>query len=256
MNNTQVYPVKAFRDNYIWTIHNETHAVVVDPGESQPVIDFLKSKKLNLLAILITHHHPDHIGGIKNLTDRQDIPVYGPKTETIPSITHKLVEGDSVCLSALDMTLKVLDIPGHTAGHIAYVDDHRLFCGDTLFSCGCGRIFEGSPPQMFHSIEKLTALPDSTNVYCTHEYTLSNIKFARIVEPDNKDLENYEKIVEHKLANKQVSLPTSIGLEKTINPFLRCKEPSVIQAAQTQSKTPVSNEIEVFATIRSWKDKF
>ena len=256
MNNTQVYPVKAFQDNYIWTIHNETHAVIVDPGESQPVFDFLKSRKLSLSAILVTHHHPDHIGGIHDIVDRHDIPVYGPKTETIPAITHKLVEGDSVSLDALDMTLKVLDIPGHTAGHIAYIDNQRLFCGDTLFSCGCGRIFEGSPPQMFRSIKKLTELSDSTEIYCTHEYTLSNIKFARTVEPDNQDLANYEKIVEQKLANKQASLPTSIGLEKSINPFLRYNEPKVVQAAQTRSQTPISNEIEVFAAIRAWKDNF
>lgn len=256
MNNTQVYPVKAFQDNYIWTIHNKTHAVVVDPGDSKPVIDFLRSKKLTLIAILITHHHPDHIGGIKNLLDQYDIPVYGPETEAIPGISHKLVEGDLVRLDQLSLTFKVLDIPGHTAGHIAYFDHQRLFCGDTLFSCGCGRIFEGSPPQMFRSIEKLTNLPDLTEVYCTHEYTLSNIKFARTVEPDNKDLEDYEKLVEHKLANKQISLPTSIGLEKLINPFLRYNEPTVIKAARTRSETPVSNEIEVFATIRAWKDNF
>jgi hydroxyacylglutathione hydrolase len=171
-------------------------------------------------------------------------------------VTQKLVEGDSVQIDSLDLTFKVLDIPGHTAGHIAYFNNERLFCGDTLFSCGCGRIFEGSPSQMLHSIEKLTNLADSTEVYCTHEYTLSNIRFALTVEPENKNLVDYEKIVKTKLAKEQASLPTSIGLEKSINPFLRYNEPSVIEAARTRSKTPVSNDIEVFATIRAWKDNF
>ncbi len=256
MNNTQVYPVKAFQDNYIWTIHNKTHAVIVDPGDSEPVIDFLTSNKLTLAAILVTHHHADHVGGIKNIVRHYDVPVYGPKTETIPPVTQKLVEGDSVQIDSLDLTFKVLDIPGHTAGHIAYFNNQRLFCGDTLFSCGCGRIFEGSPSQMLHSIEKLTNLADSTEVYCTHEYTLSNIRFALTVEPENKNLVDYEKIVKTKLANEQASLPTSIGLEKSINPFLRYNEPSVIEAARTRSKTPVSNDVEVFATIRAWKDNF
>jgi hydroxyacylglutathione hydrolase len=256
MNNTQVYPVRAFQDNYIWTIHNKTHAVIVDPGESEPVIDFLRFNKLTLAAILVTHHHPDHVGGIKDIVRHYDVPVYGPKTESIPAVSQRLIEGDLVRLDALGLTFKVLDIPGHTAGHIAYYDDQRLFCGDTLFSCGCGRIFEGTPSQMFHSIEKLTNLPDSTEVYCTHEYTLSNIKFALSVEPDNQNLKNYEKIVKAKLSNKQVSLPSSISLEKSINPFLRYNEPSVIDAAQTRSKTPVSNEVDVFATIRAWKDNF
>ena len=179
MNNTQVYPVKAFQDNYIWTIHNQTHAVIVDPGDSLPVLEFLASRKLALSAILITHHHADHVWGILNIIDKCNVPVYGPKTEIIPEITHQLVEGDEVRFDQLDLTFNILDIPGHTSGHIAYFDDKRVFCGDTLFSCGCGRIFEGTPPQMFQSLEKLAHLPDSTGVYCTHEYTLSNIKFAR-----------------------------------------------------------------------------
>ena len=256
MNNTQVYPVKAFQDNYIWTIHNKTHAVIVDPGDSLPVLEFLASRKLALSAILITHHHADHVGGILNIIDKCNVPVYGPKTEIIPEITHQLVEGDEVRFDQLDLTFNILDIPGHTSGHIAYFDDKRVFCGDTLFSCGCGRIFEGTPPQMFQSLEKLAHLPDSTEVYCTHEYTLSNIKFARALEPNNSALADYEHLINFKMSNQQISLPTSIGFEKSVNPFLRCNEPTVIQAAQAKTHETLSNAVEVFATIRKWKNDF
>ncbi len=256
MNNTQVYPVKAFQDNYIWTIHNQTHAVIVDPGDSQPVLDFLDSNDLSLSGILITHHHADHIGGIKNIIGKHDVPVYGPKTENIPNISHKLVEGDEVRLEQLGLSFTVLDIPGHTSGHIAYFDDQRVFCGDTLFSCGCGRIFEGTPPQMFNSLEKLAHLPDATEVYCTHEYTLANIKFARVVEPNNTILIDYEDLINSKLSDQKISLPTSIGFEKSVNPFLRCDEPTVISTAQNQAHKPLFSPTEVFAAIREWKNDF
>ncbi|MDA1332132.1 MAG: hydroxyacylglutathione hydrolase [Proteobacteria bacterium] len=256
MNNTQVYPVKAFQDNYIWTIHNQTHAVIVDPGDSKPVLDFLTYNDLILSAILITHHHADHIGGIANIIDNYNVPVYGPKTEDIPNISHRLVEGDEVKLDELGLMFNILDIPGHTSGHIAYFDEQRVFSGDTLFSCGCGRIFEGTPPQMFRSLQKLARLSDSTEVYCTHEYTLSNIKFARAVEPNNTILSNYEHLITSKLSNQQISLPTSIGLEKSVNPFLRCDEPTVISTAQTKAQETLSNPIEVFTAIRKWKNDF
>lgn len=256
MNKTQVYPVKAFQDNYIWTIYNETHAVVVDPGESEPVLDFLRSKNLKLAAILITHHHFDHVSGIEKLVDHSNVPVYGPKNENIPLITHTLVEDDTVDLELLNLKYTILDIPGHTSGHIAYADNQNVFCGDTLFSCGCGRIFEGTPQQMFESIGKLASLPDSTKVYCTHEYTLSNIKFALALEPENPDLLEYEREVKLKVSKGQSSLPSTIGFEKIVNPFLRCDDLAIASAAKKRSQQVFTNEVEVFTAIREWKNTF
>jgi hydroxyacylglutathione hydrolase len=184
----EIVPLPALRDNYIWTLRAGRHAAVVDPGEARPVLEYLARGRLELVAILATHHHPDHVGGIPELLAKGRVPVFGPKGEPIATLTRPVGEGDTVEIPALGLALSVLDIPGHTRAHIAYYGAESLFCGDTLFACGCGRLFEGTPEQMMSSLAKLAALPDSTRVYCGHEYTLANIAFAQQVEPKNAAL--------------------------------------------------------------------
>src|SRR4051812_13271561 len=188
----RIVPISAFKDNYVWTLRNERHAAVVDPGEARPVLEYLAREKLELCAILATHHHPDHVGGIAELLQHQRVPVFGPRDEPIPTLTNPVSGGDEVEVAELGVSFSVLDIPGHTRAHIAYYGAGMLFCGDTLFACGCGRVFEGTSEQMYASLEKLGALPDETKVYCGHEYTLANIGFAKAVEPDNKALDARE----------------------------------------------------------------
>src|SRR3954468_1521332 len=184
----RIVPISAFKDNYVWTLRNERYAAVVDPGEARPVLDYLAREKLQLAAILATHHHPDHVGGIAEILARHKAPVYGPRNEPIETLTQPVSEGDEVAVPELGVRFSVLDIPGHTRAHIAYYGAGALFCGDTLFACGCGRLFEGTAQQMYASLQKLAALPDDTKVYCGHEYTLANIGFAKSVEPRNAAL--------------------------------------------------------------------
>ena len=251
-----VTPIPAFRDNYIWAIHDDKNAVVVDPGEAAPVLDFLRERKLELVTILITHHHNDHVGGNRELLSRHKVPVYGPAGEAIDTLTTRLKENDQITLPAFDLTFKVLDIPGHTAGHIAYVGHGMVFCGDTLFACGCGRLFEGTPAQMHTSLAKLAALPGDTKVYCAHEYTLSNIAFARAVEPDNDALLKREFAEREKRGRNIPTVPSTIALELATNPFLRSEEPAVIRAANGRAQSHHATPIEVLATIREWKNSF
>ncbi|HNP51280.1 MAG TPA: hydroxyacylglutathione hydrolase, partial [Nitrosomonas nitrosa] len=180
-----IYPVRAFKDNYIWVIRDQHYAAIVDPGDAVPVMAYLQQQNLQPIAILNTHHHHDHTGGNIALLTAFALPVYGPAKENIPGLTHRLSEGDTIHLAELSLDLSILDIPGHTAGHIAYYGANLLFCGDTLFACGCGRIFEGTPQQMYTSLQKLTKLPDDTLIYCAHEYTLANIRFATAIDPNN-----------------------------------------------------------------------
>jgi hydroxyacylglutathione hydrolase len=248
----------AFTDNYIWMLHDGHSAVVVDPGESAPVLAALESRRLKLAAILVTHHHADHVGGIEALRPRLQGPVYGPRREPIPEPYVALDDGDRV--DVLGLRFEVIDVPGHTSGHIAYftnqgADAPILFCGDTLFSGGCGRLFEGTPGQMHHSLSRLASLPGATRVCCAHEYTLSNLKFARAVEPTNHDLADYVVACEAQRAKGEPTLPSSIAVERRVNPFLRCAEPQVARAAQAhgaQSTDPVA----VLATLRQWKNDF
>ena len=254
-----IHPVPAFRDNYIWVIHNQDHAVVVDPGIASPVIDYLQSKKLQLCAILITHHHSDHTGGIIELIELFRVPVYGPSNESIPEITHPLRENDSIQLEEIALNLSVMEIPGHTRDHIAYCGFEpfaMVFCGDTLFSCGCGRIFEGDAVQMYQSLQKLCQLPDDTHIYCTHEYTLGNIQFARKVDPENRKLIELE-IAAQKLRQRNIpTLPTLLSIEKAVNPFLRCDQPALINSAQQHAAMPLPNPLRVFSVLREWKNNF
>lgn len=250
-----IIPVPAFEDNYIWLICNGRYAAAVDPGDAEPVIDYLKLHGLQLAAILITHHHGDHTGGIAELLRYTSVPVYGPRHENIPGITHPVGEGDTVRLSELDVECTVFDVPGHTAGHIAYYGANSLFCGDTLFTCGCGKLFEGTPAQMYASLQKFAALPDETLVFCTHEYTLENIRFAKKVEPANRQL--MEREVRDLQTRKQdlPTLPSSMALEKATNPFLRCDHPDVISAASHFSGIPLNTPVTVFAAVREWRNR-
>jgi hydroxyacylglutathione hydrolase len=247
-----IHPIPAFQDNYIWTIHNDQHAIVVDPGDDAVVIAYLTKHQLNLTAILITHHHHDHIGGITKLVDTYTAPVYGPAQESIPHRTHALREGDIVHIASLNLNLEILDIPGHTAGHIAYYGANSIFCGDTLFGCGCGRLFEGTPAQMLASLSKIAQLPADTAVYCAHEYTLSGITFALTLEPDNAAL---QQRLQHdqNLRNQHLpTLPSTLAIEAATNPFLRCQLPSI----QSKMGFAINNDntLATFTTVRALKD--
>ncbi len=251
-----IVPVRAFTDNYIWIIHNHRHAAVVDPGDAGPVLDFLRHEDLQLVAILNTHHHSDHVGGNAALLKEFPVPAYGPAQESIPTVSHPLREGGSVYLAELALTLKVLDIPGHTAGHIAYYGANLLFCGDTLFSCGCGRLFEGTPQQMYSSLQKLAGLPDETQVYCGHEYTLANIHFAMAVEPGNSALSELESAMKGLRERDIPTLPSTVIRERATNPFLRCDQLEVIQSAGCYVGLSLTDPVSVFAAIRNWKNDF
>jgi len=250
-----VVPVTAFKDNYVWTLRNATHAAVVDPGEARPVLDCLAREKLGLVAILATHHHPDHVGGIAQIRDQYRVPVYGPKNEPIATLTHPVSEGDTVTIPALGVSFSVLDIPGHTRAHIAYYGAGALFCGDTLFACGCGRLFEGTAEQMYASLQKLRALPDETKVYCGHEYTLANIGFARGVEPQNAALAARESRDRALRQAGKPTVPSTMREERATNPFLRCTEPAVVESVNKYLGTRVSDPVQVFAAIREWKNR-
>lgn len=254
----KLIPLPAFTDNYIWLLHDARQALVVDPGDAQPVLEALQQLGLQLEAILVTHHHPDHTGGVDALRKATGAHVFGPAREAMPEPLTRLNGGDQ--LQSLGLTFHVIDVPGHTAGHIAYycasVDEAPLlFCGDTLFSGGCGRLFEGSPAQMLASLDTLAALPEATRVCCTHEYTLSNLKFARAVDPGNQALARYTATAQGLRARHQPTLPSSILLERQINPFLRTRQAAVMQAVQGFDAS-ASDQVSIFAALRQWKNQF
>jgi hydroxyacylglutathione hydrolase len=254
-----VLPIPAFDDNYIWLIINRDNhqAAVVDPGDPTPVMEYCDQNNITLCDILITHHHNDHVGGVTKLAEHYNIPVYGPASESIPCMEHALKENDEIALKSLgNLKLSVIDIPGHTSGHIAYVGNGWVFCGDTLFAGGCGRIFEGTPPQMYESLNKLKALDPETLVFCAHEYTLANLNFAKSVEPNNPDLIARISEDEQTRAADKPTLPTNIGKERKTNPFLRADSQEIIDSALGYRKQSALEPVEVFATIREMKDNF
>lgn len=252
----QVVPLRAFADNYIWTIRDDTCAAVVDPGDAQPVIDYLDREKLKLVAILNTHHHADHVGGNAALLARTPVPVFGPRDERIPEVSMRLADGQHLRLPHFDIDMETLEIPGHTRSHIAFFGAGMLFCGDTLFAAGCGRLFDGTPKQMHDSLTRLTRLPDDTRVYCGHEYTLSNLKFARAAEPGNTQLPALEARMQALRDADQPTLPSTIAQEKATNPFVRVTAPGIINSASTRAGKALSDPVSVLAEIRDWKNNF
>lgn len=253
-------PIPAFSDNYIWMLHDAEHAVVVDPGQAEPVLNMLEQLGLKLQGILVTHHHADHVGGINAIRSATGAPVWGPAFESLPEPVTRVQGGDSVDL--LGGPWQVIDVPGHTSGHIAFFSAHAqsqplLFCGDTLFSGGCGRLFEGTPAQMQASLDALAALPGDTLVCCAHEYTISNLRFAQAVEPNNPELAQYLEHCQKLRAHGQPTLPSTLQTELAINPFMRSRAADVIAAAvhhdpQTRPGEPAS----VLAALRQWKNVF
>lgn len=253
-----IEPIQAFADNYIWLLRQpgNRRVAVVDPGDEEPVIERLQAEDLSLSAILITHLHGDHVGGIPGLLAAYpDIPVFGPARERIFGRTQALGEGERVDLPGMEVSLQVLDVPGHTAGHIAYLGHGALFCGDTLFTAGCGRVFSGTLADLHHSLCRLRALPPETRVYCAHEYTLENLGFARWVEPENRAILDRQTRAQSDRSTGIPTVPSTLALELATNPFLRTDQAVVWQAAERQARRPLNQEAEVFAVIRTWKDK-
>ncbi len=252
----QIWPVKAFSDNYIWILerHGSPRVTVVDPGDAAPVVAALDERGLEIEAILITHHHSDHVGGVPDLIRQFHPPVYGSSTESVVGVDHFVGGGDVISLPDLEIELEGVDLPGHTAGHIGFVGDGFAFVGDTLFAGGCGRVFEGTAKQMHGSLARLAALPPETKSYCAHEYTLANLRFAMVVEPGNTILADRLAATEASRADAQPTVPSAIGFELATNPFLRCSEDPVVKAAEAQAGHELTPGAEVFGIVRSWKD--
>jgi hydroxyacylglutathione hydrolase len=252
-----VIGIPAFKDNYIWLLRKGAAAVVVDPGDARPVLEVLEREQLTLAAILITHHHADHQGGVADLLAHcgAAVDVFGPACESITALSRLLRGGETIALPALAASLQVLAVPGHTRGHLAYYGKDALFCGDTLFGAGCGRLFEGTPAQMLDSLTRLAALPELTAVYCAHEYTAANLRFALAVEPTNRSVHERADDVSALRAAGLASVPSSIGLERATNPFLRCRVPALVAAAR-QRGVLGSDELAVFTALREWKNVF
>jgi hydroxyacylglutathione hydrolase len=254
-----VRPVRAFSDNYIWLIDSPRargHVVVVDPGDAVPVIAELQRSGTSLAAILLTHHHPDHIGGVPDLLRHRDVPVVGPDDSRVAQRTRTVHDGERCEMPDLGLSFETLQVPGHTLSHIAFWGHGALFCGDTLFSAGCGRMFEGTPSQMNASLNKLRNLPPNTRVFCGHEYTAANLRFALTVDPSNRAALEYRDRVTQVRASGDPTLPSTMELEHLVNPFLRCDDPVIAAAAAAHAGKPLKDAAEVFGVLRAWKDQF
>ena len=255
----KLHPLPAFQDNYLWLLQDGPQALVVDPGDAPPVLEGLRSAAARLQVILVTHHHGDHTGGVRALHEATGAVVYGPAREDIPGPFVAVRDGDTV--QALGLAWTVIEVPGHTAGHVAYycpdVDGAPLlFCGDTLFSGGCGRLFEGTPAQMLASLDRLAALPATTRVCCAHEYTLSNLRFAAAVDPANPSLLQWQAAAGRLRDEGKVTVPTTVALERATNPFLRCTEPALVDSASARVGRRLTDPVDVFAALREWKNVF
>lgn len=251
-----IIPIPAFNDNYIWMIHDNNHAIVVDPGTAEPVEAYLMQHQLTLVNILITHHHWDHVNGVSELQDKWNCVTYAPKDERIPGKLTYLQELDEIHIPSLNIRFNVFETPGHTLSHICYFNHHWLFCGDTLFSIGCGRMFEGTPQQYVQSLSKIKQLDPETLVYCTHEYTLNNIDFALSIEPRSQVLQQLKKDVHAKLAEGHASLPVPLKQELQLNPFLKTDDLTINNAVSSITKDHIDSEVTCFATLRKLKDQF
>ena len=258
-----IYPLPAFDDNYIWCLSDvnsaadQITAVIVDPGDAEPVIRELSQRRIELVAILITHHHGDHTGGINDLKSRwPKAKVYAPDNQRINGVDEIVTDGQILQIDGMSHKFDVIAVPGHTRDHIAYYTNGHLFCGDTLFSCGCGRLFEGSPAQMHRSLQRIAALPADTQVYCAHEYTLANIRFAQAVEPSNPALVQFAQWANTQRQQGLPTIPSRLSTELAVNPFLRCAQPNVHQQAERHAGKALIDDEAVFAALRHWKDNF
>jgi hydroxyacylglutathione hydrolase len=254
----KIHAVNAFQDNYIWLIQAEQsrQVLIVDPGDAMPVLEALETRDLIPSAILITHHHADHVGGIAELLSRYNVPVYGPARERIPHITHAVGEQDVIEISQAFPAIKVFDTPGHTAGHICYLMENKLFCGDTIFAGGCGRLLGGTAADLFASLERLKQLPADTEIYCAHEYTQANLRFANAVDADNEALQQRIRKVDALRAENRASVPSTLADELATNPFLRSSSEAIKRAAEQFAGRPLTDAEAVFTTLRRWKDQF
>lgn len=252
----RIVPLSAFKDNYIWALVDSRQALVVDPGEAAPVRHFLSSADLTLAGVLLTHHHADHIGGVSDLLASHDVPVFGPRDFRMPMVSHHVAEGAAFAVPGFPAEFQVLAVPGHTESHIAYLGDKTLWCGDTLFSGGCGRLLGGTAPQLFASLSRLAELADDTAIYCAHEYTLSNLRFALAVEPHNRVIQERLRKCEVARERGEPTVPSQVGDELEFNPFLRCRLPQVRAAAEAHSGRELATPLDVFTTLRQWKDGF
>jgi hydroxyacylglutathione hydrolase len=253
----KITAIPALADNYIWAIHNDVEAVIVDPGDASPVLEFLTKNKLSLAAILCTHRHHDHVDGIAKLRAVYNVPVHGRAHEKNPHITHDLQDGARIILDAFDLTFDVVEVPGHLEDHIAYysASPQILFCGDIIFGAGCGKNFEGTGAQLYDSLQRLAYLPDTTLIYCAHEYTASNLRFAAVCDPDNPAVQ--QRILEtNQLRERNLpTVPFTLALEKATNPFLRCADANLIRTLQKHGLSD-TGELAVFAALRAWRNNF
>ncbi len=252
----KITALQALKDNYIWLLRNNgsRQAAIIDPGEARPVQEAVVAGNLEPVAILVTHRHYDHVDGIAELVADYNIPVYGPARESIPALTHPMEEGEHIHLGSIAADFRVLDIPGHTAGHIGYYGHGLLFCGDTLFTGGCGKIFDGTAQQLFHSLKKIAALPDETLIYCAHEYTEENLLFAKMVEPGNSAIGQRLKKTRQLRGQGAATVPSTLGEEKQTNPFLRCDKKEVIRSAERFADHALNSAEAVFTVLRHWRD--